>query len=245
MILALRPALVFMENVPGILTANDGKDFAWLERAMDRLGYDVRHALYAASDLGAPHVRRRWYALCFRRGGATARVPPGRQLLRPFDWSASKEPRAHLVGEPGPDHKHRLRALGNAVVPDCARLAFLELLRGERLGAAIPRAPRRREIVLRPTIVSASPRARKNKKVSSPLVRGDLVVAHFPTPRAGNTGHCNVLTERCARDLGTAVRFWTGARGPRATGVINPQFVEYLMGFPRDWTKVSLDSRRR
>ena len=54
-----RPRWVVLENVPGIFTSNDGRDFLALLREMDELGYAVSWRTLDARYFGVPQRRRR------------------------------------------------------------------------------------------------------------------------------------------------------------------------------------------
>jgi DNA (cytosine-5)-methyltransferase 1 len=55
----LRPRLVFVENVPGLLTANDGHAFGDILGDLAEFGYDAEWSVLSAADVGAPHLRKR------------------------------------------------------------------------------------------------------------------------------------------------------------------------------------------
>jgi DNA-cytosine methyltransferase len=60
----------------------------------------------------------------------------------------------------------------------------------------------------------------------------------FATPRFGNSSTgTNYLTKRALQDLQTQVRFVRD--GDTKHRFTNPEFVEWLMGFPSSWTKTS------
>jgi site-specific DNA-cytosine methylase len=234
----LRPALVFMENVPGILTANGGRDYKTIERHFARMGYSLDFGIFTASELGAPHLRRRWYALAVRkdadRAALGARVRDlfaESHAVRFPRWDLERERKFQHRVERSTDDRHRLMALGNAVVPLCVRNAFHKLTQGVPL--IVPR-PIAREFVLDPAL-GAKPRSAAAHR--DPLT-APLHTKNLPTPRAGNWSDCAALTYRCAYDLGTAVRFMRGLNGDRFNGITNPRFVEYMMGFPQDWTRL-------
>ena len=56
---ALRPGLVVLENVRGLLTAGSGRLFGRVLGALAELGYDARWHGLRAADVGAPHGRWR------------------------------------------------------------------------------------------------------------------------------------------------------------------------------------------
>lgn len=60
----LRPWFVFLENVPAI--AVRGLDRVLLEFVA--LGYDCRWTTVSAAEVGAPHLRERWFLLARQRG---------------------------------------------------------------------------------------------------------------------------------------------------------------------------------
>ncbi len=55
----LRPRFIFLENVPAITVR--GLDRVLLE--LTALGYDSRWTIVSANELGAPHIRERWFLL--------------------------------------------------------------------------------------------------------------------------------------------------------------------------------------
>jgi DNA (cytosine-5)-methyltransferase 1 len=70
----LRPRLVVLENVPGILTLGGTGVIA----AVAGLGYDCRWGIVRARDTGAPHKRARWFCLAYDpadASGAERRTP--------------------------------------------------------------------------------------------------------------------------------------------------------------------------
>ena len=61
---ALRPGLAVLENVPGLLTVDDGRLFGRVLGDLAESGYDARWACVRASDIGAPHRRARLFIIC-------------------------------------------------------------------------------------------------------------------------------------------------------------------------------------
>lgn len=64
----LGPPYVFLENVPGLLSANGGRAFGDVLGSLASLGYDAEWDCFRASDVGAPHRRERWFLLAYRHG---------------------------------------------------------------------------------------------------------------------------------------------------------------------------------
>lgn len=115
-----RPPLVFQENVP--LVVNEG--LRSVVDAFDSAGYDCWWLVLPAYAVGAPQSRKRWFCLGVRRDVAemTLAVKPCERHC----WRTEPVQRMRMDKTPSV----RLSALGNSVVPDCARLAFMMLFTG-------------------------------------------------------------------------------------------------------------------
>ena len=181
----LRPRFIFLENVAAICA--DGRGGWDVVGALAALGYDARWGVLSAFDVGAPHLRERWWCLAhadarrklqpqggksdqrrwtghsrpvphtpallrgtIERGepggvlrgapalapapgggfGTDGRTPRGYAAIGGVGWWAV-EPGVGRVADGVPARVDRLRGLGNAVVPACAREAFRRLLTGE------------------------------------------------------------------------------------------------------------------
>ena len=159
----LRPPLAFFENVSHVLSSDGGRDFGVIVDDLSEAGYDLAWTVLAASDVGALHVRKRWFALAVRREGDVGRELAKRmatataELPAPYEWSRAAapvellpRPDAATLGAAGARawtrrRNSRVAALGNSVVPDAVRAAFRHLVRvmgGDALGGLRPPAPR-------------------------------------------------------------------------------------------------------
>ena len=58
-----RPEAFILENVPGLLTSNDGRDFGRLAREVGELGYGWAYRVFDAAFFGVPQRRRRVFFL--------------------------------------------------------------------------------------------------------------------------------------------------------------------------------------
>lgn len=126
------PKFVFLENVPAIRT----RGLNGVVQTLTELGYDCRWTIVSAAEVGACHLRKRWFLLAHSRRdrlegleyneGAWATHPKIANSHFSKDWQAyvDKFPR---VGDGLPVPVDRIKGLGNAVVPSQAREAFLRL----------------------------------------------------------------------------------------------------------------------
>jgi DNA (cytosine-5)-methyltransferase 1 len=125
---ALRPVWVVVENVPGLRA----RGLAVVLRDLDRLGYRARAGVASACAVGAPHARERLFTIAHAAGEgcragrteAGRAGAPGVELQnRPEpaggDWWAD-EPGVDRMAYGLPNRVDRVRALGNAVVPQVA-----------------------------------------------------------------------------------------------------------------------------
>src|SRR3990167_6309957 len=64
----VRPRLVFLENVSGLLNVNHGRAFASILGDLVELGYDAEWDMFSAKGGGAPHQRKRLSTLAARAG---------------------------------------------------------------------------------------------------------------------------------------------------------------------------------
>lgn len=286
----LNPKMLLLENVPLIL--KNGFDVL-LEEFVVKRNYELRWANISASSVGALHVRKRWFGLLIKKG-----------TKLPLDWGGHsyKPAFTNMVKEGVPrmvdptvkaeraDMNKRAAMLGNSVVPDAVRFAFLTLLSGFKWSVRSVKSPVHTAPLLdiptsikympsmklhgkayRPTPSQSGPprwgyalpgsnimykvkRPRLAKprlalvfdpklfkgmakgKLSSELVKKQVHCKVWNTPRF--TSHTsNVLTKRALRDLPSQLRYEINTPNHLRKGIIHPRFVEWLMGYPLDYTK--------
>ena len=114
-----RPDL-FLENVPGLLTANDGHAMARVVHGLADIGYHITWGTLSASAVGAPHRRNRWWGLATHADSGRMESPRRLEPLRHHaDRCPSARPRARatsfgrywpavtrwetILGRPAPD----------------------------------------------------------------------------------------------------------------------------------------------
>ncbi len=130
----LVPHYVFLENVPAIRTR--GADI--VTATLSAHGYDSRWLCLSAQELGAPHKRDRWFLLASdtkrvnlwdeqgRSGGESRERTPIPADDGTKEWRVIGSDFCRM-DDGLPEDMDRLRALGNAVVPQQAREAFIRL----------------------------------------------------------------------------------------------------------------------
>tara|TARA_R110000751_G_scaffold47671_3_gene106663 strand:- start:475 stop:1419 length:945 start_codon:yes stop_codon:yes gene_type:complete len=66
--------LLFLENVPGLLTANAGDAMGRVVHGLADIGYHITYGTLPASAVGAPHRRNRWWGLAYSADADVARL---------------------------------------------------------------------------------------------------------------------------------------------------------------------------
>jgi site-specific DNA-cytosine methylase len=149
-----RAPMLFLENVPNVLHMGM-HDIA--HELTAKRGYELRWAVLRADAVGAPHARPRWYCLALRPGfrhrfGGTAAA----RRYEPFPWgSRSMPPRGAPASTP--ETRNTIALLGNSVVPDAVRYAFLCLATTAMDGSAPPLALPAGGLELVPAAASSPP----------------------------------------------------------------------------------------
>lgn len=234
----IRPKMIFMENVPGITKINNGSDLEFLIRNMNEMGYDIKWEIHSASEVGAWHVRKRWFCLCVQRGYTMEELP--KTAIHRYDsWSTNIGVEKAKPYTPG--DRERLRLLGNSVVPDCVRTAFYNLYSQYMNIVFSPFttgfvANKNTIIIVDPNKEGITPSSKMRSRTSK-HISAIKTLRYYPTPRAKNITSSSILTERCSRDLGTVVKFETGVEWKHKY-ITSPEFIEILMGYPTNYTKL-------
>jgi len=152
----VRPRWVLAENVPGLLSVDPGRLFGGILRDLAESGYDAEWDIVSAADVGAPHLRERVFIVAHADTGGRVGWPrvfgqgwrgeptdgdwwsvecrlgiPSHGLSGGLDcagWECGV-PRV-IKGQWG--RVNRLRALGNAVVPQVAEYVGRLIMESER-----------------------------------------------------------------------------------------------------------------
>ena len=138
----IRPRYAIMENVPNLLAGDGGRWFGRILSDLAEIGFDAEWHCIPASGIGAPHRRERVWIIAYPsseglEGGGEARDDSSQGEKRSYQlftgcsgvpWTAwEAEPSVDRVVNGLPRRVDRIKAVGNAIVPQIA----------EELGRAI------------------------------------------------------------------------------------------------------------
>lgn len=180
----VHPRYIFLENVRGLLSVNDGRAFGEVVRALAHLGYDTEWDVFSAGAIGAPHRRERLFIFAYmanatRRRQRIERPSVKREHKRRDDANGGSPavgnaPRAQRRTRPTPGTEPDGQAAGWAQGSGRARMAGtpvgdangIDVAPGESeeltdtLTAAFPPGPTddngwRRALALDPTVEPA------------------------------------------------------------------------------------------
>jgi len=207
----LRPRWAVIENVPGLLSSNKGRDFAVILDGLEELGYSVGWAVLDAQNFGVPQRRRRVFIVAGVTGRSVEQVL---SLCESCGGNpeTSAAPRARIADTPESGVARALGGVGGGqdyssskgtlVVPDTDRMPFIASAISASAGHHGHSSPRGdgSDNLIAPKLAYAL--AARNAKGVSLLESQDT----FVTPGAG-------------------VRRLT------------PLECERLMGWPDDWTR--------
>jgi len=228
----LRPRLVVVENVRGLLTVDRGRAFGRVLGDLASLGYDTEWTLLRAADAGAPHGRARMFLAAAdtddgAHDGERARSEPGSRGVSAADAGRVRGLPGRLA-EAGEAARGRacgvVAGRGRAPVTHAARDA-------RRLGYGDDR-----------TAADASGDGRvEGRTEPAGFVGGPDAAQRGAAPAATGAGHVGEVVV----DWGVyepAIRRWERALGrsaPRPTEPgrngrqrLSPAFVEWMQGLP-------------
>ena len=238
---------VFLENSPMIIRRG-GEEI--LENFKSR-GFSTAWGIFSAREVGAPHFRRRWYCLAVKK---ECKLRSLKKMI-PHNWST--EPVARIIPKNVAASRElmaRAGVLGNGVVPQCVMYAFNSL--NSAVNGQLPRwqGKRAADAIILDTgdIVSKlSQTPSKSPNIALLINYEGTSFAH----KAWATPVCNIYasiceTQRAARMLATQILHdvETLKYAERMTGrahntremntlyAVNPAFIEWLMGYPFNWT---------
>lgn len=256
------PRMVVVENVPRLVTIQDGEVWRYVQDELMRLGYAGVWRVASASAVGAPHLRKRVVLVALR--------VPGREIMRhvPKRYGATsdllKTPTANLAVNGGSQHPDKRRE-GGAVATLADEIEFLlptprtsdSRGAGQRKHAKANGLDLREAISLLPTPratdgTNGGPNQRGSK---GDLALPSAVMRMLPTPTVTNAhgnGHNNrgeallpgAVSPEVFGRYAAAVERWASVVGPpppprevsvRGGERLSARFVEWMVGLPAGW----------
>lgn len=140
----IRPRWALAENVPGLLSSDNGEFFTRILRQLSSIGYDVEWHTIPAASFGAVHIRERVFILAYPAGnklqGRAIVPPPWSEQPRKEQLSGLLQSRFRsTLPKRGNDRNNngvprrmdKLRSLGNAVYPPVAEYIGQCVLKAE------------------------------------------------------------------------------------------------------------------
>lgn len=270
--------IVFLENVANILKCGL-QDVVTELRKRD---FNIYWTTRSASSLGAPHQRNRWFCLATRAGyqiDIERFTPASLQRGAPNERWAEEPPR-RFTYRPGvredasydPNWSLRSQCMGNAVVPEVVRTAFVDLVKMHHnwrqlretlldFGGPVTELtypyPEACLIIgdtyfalpFRPAFGGTNSGALAPIEVQ--VGERKVALASYPTPRRGIV-HASTPTERSMHDLPTVLVHSEVSKSimraelglaelpEKITALVHPniQYIEWLMGYDKDWTRI-------
>jgi DNA (cytosine-5)-methyltransferase 1 len=130
----VRPRFILLENVPALLSRGFGNVLSSLARS----GFDAEWQCIRASEMGAPHTRKRLFLIAYSQSAGAARPcsPQTRPNFAPFSshsfWGQNPPPERTICslddGVPRPLVRQRLKAIGNSVCPQAVAVAYQRIM---------------------------------------------------------------------------------------------------------------------
>jgi len=82
-----KPRLLFLENVKGLLSADNGRCFATIISSLDELGYNVEWQVLNSKNFGVPQNRERVFIIEHLRGTSSRQIFPFKQSNQEINQS--------------------------------------------------------------------------------------------------------------------------------------------------------------
>lgn len=244
---SIKASIILLENSPHI----EHRGLEVLMTALKTNGYDrAEWGIFSASDQGAPHERKRFYMVAVRKGKSNNAILSNmNKLLKKAIindnnyWKLHVSP-ARVIRKSERtenDKKHRGFLLGNSIVPQCARFACYELtsrlLKKTDFDDLLSKNKYQTNVTIRLDVPV--------NKIISPGGKREYVKSKWSTPLASRWSSTKIGSDRASRILPNQIlyeketRYYMKRHGKENVDdwVVNPEFVEWMMGYPRGWTR--------
>ena len=232
------PRIVFLENVGGIISAKTGDGESVLKyvlKELEGLGYRATAGIFSAEEVGAPHQRKRVFILGMAnsedigRGGRTHRNGDDQRGLQ--EQEAQEQP--NLRSETAGRSRDSRGELGNSDSRRCSPSEQPRSSSEEISGGQINIEPSSgsQDICRAPAGALQISNGRSQESQQWPTPRANKV---HPQITEENREH---LANRKKSNLEEDIAGHCG----KATGKLNPNWVEHLMGLPVGWTQLPIE----
>ena len=248
---AVDPQIILFENVAAIVS----RGLREFTRHVKARGYEVAWTTIHAYAVGLPHNRHRWFALAYKPESGSL------QKLRRLTANISVKPAVRLKNCTRPrmtlktqqEYNARWQMLGNAIVPDCARMALRFILvrdTSDKKQTNWNRPPlsgmydsngklwslpelQYDKLQLSLTLLNFDTGKRSIERTAR-VARKDIIL--WGTPRRSCGCPQNTLTQHACNDLPSQLRFEAKTPQKLKMGQPNIEWVEHLMGYPAGFT---------
>ena len=216
-----KPKVLFLENVPGLLSHDKGRTFQTILRSMDEVGYDAEWQVFNSKHHGVPQNRERVFIIGHLRGSGTRQIFPITENDR-------------LPAEPNKrQNEHSSTAISTTLTPQCRQTDTFVIDANGRIDKR--------------TTGTLTKRYHKGGESygSNPFILSGYK-AHSLYPRSsttgkGGSGHlCRCDNISYCINTGNNQAIESGNKIRKLT----PLECERLQGFPDNWTAGISDTRR-
>ena len=233
---------VLLENSPCLMTR--GLDY--LIEQFRKRNFRTVYGVFSADDVGAPQLRKRLYLFAYR------------QPLPPFKFTCvhnwNREPSRRIIPKL-PEAVNRCKMLSNSVVPQTVLYACSVLSAATHDHfPAIKHQRTKHDVIFADGAAYSKPTPPNpyRNKYTLHFADSDIQLSkhRWTTPIRSQWSSCLNIKGRCFRKLYTQLVFErktqhvikqefgnTPLREVLRQISPNPQFVEWIMGYPKDWTK--------
>lgn len=220
---------VFLENSHAIVKR--GLDEVTHE--FTKRGFKLAWCITNASDVGAPHRRKRWYAVAYKERYISMLTPIRDQIE--YNWK--KEPvkrmiRKPLLKEQKDELIQRCRMLGNSIVPQCAAHAWNTLVSSIKVSRTQGHVKTQRLTLERnlKLVITDGHETFTRKLWATPCHCIWHIYSRITSSRAKTVLTVQLFYEQKTRVNGIKTEEYK-------RWMVNPNFIEYMMGYPLDWTR--------
>jgi len=221
--------MLFLENVKGLLSADEGRTFLTIIQSLDELGYDLQWSVLNSKDYGVPQNRERVFIIGHSRGQPRPKVFPLGEDNQGIDERADNPPDIRCLQGGGHSGGHHS---GMTLLYDI----YNQGLRSNQQLAGTLKGEGVSDTSLGTVLIHTAYPDLREYKDTSPAIS---------TPSGG--GHLPFVAQALQTDgqLRDGVSWGTDKpQSARNIRRLTPIECERLQGFPDNWTKGISDSQR-